>query len=121
MHCYIECEHDTKAGPRVVHRNTDDLRAVATDNSFQDRYPEYEIATLDVESLVHYRGSTAKAPANNALICGKGYTQQWMAETSYSIKRMQDSALRSWAWHREFREIVLLFTLNNLKKLAKTL
>ena len=45
-----------------------------------------------------------------------------MSETSYSaVKRTQDSALRSRFWYREFREIILLFALNNLKKLAKTL
>ena len=62
------------------------------------------------------------ATANNALIREKGYTQQWMAKTFYStIKGMQDSALCSRFWYRQFREIVLLFALNNLKKLAKTL
>jgi len=34
VHCCIEREHDTKAGPRVVRRNADDLRAVAADNGF---------------------------------------------------------------------------------------
>jgi IS5 family transposase len=122
VHSCIEREHDTKAGPRVVRRNADDLRAVAADNGFQDWYTEYEIAAHDVEYLVHYRGSTAKATANNALIRAKGYTQRWMAETSYStVKRTQDSALRSRFWYRQFREIVLLFALNNLKKLANTL
>ncbi|MCQ4334778.1 transposase [Natronomonas sp. F2-12] len=122
VHCCIEREHDTKAGPRVVRRNADDLRAVAADNGFQDWHTEYEIAAHDVEYLVHYRGSTAKATANNALIRAKGYTQRWMSETSYStVKRTQDSALRSRFWYRQFREIVLLFALNNLKKLAKTL
>jgi IS5 family transposase len=83
---------------------------------------EYEIAALDIEYLVHHRGSTPLAVANNALIRAKGYTQRWMAETSYStVKRTQDSALRSRYWYRQFREIVLLFALNNLKKLAKTL
>ena len=122
VHCCIEREHDTKAGPRVVRRNADDLRAVAADNGFQDWHTEYEIAALGVEYLVHYRGSTAKATANNALIRAKGYTQRWMSETSYStVKRTQDSALRSRFWYRQFREIVLSFALNNLKKLAKTL
>ncbi|GAA0453602.1 hypothetical protein GCM10008985_06680 [Halococcus dombrowskii] len=42
--------------------------------------------------------------------------------TSYStVKRTQDSALRSRFWYRQFREIVLLFALNNIKKLAQTL
>jgi len=122
VHCCIEREHDTKAGPRVVRRNADDLRSVAADNGFQDWHTEYEIAALDIDYLVHYRGSTPMATANNALIREKGYTQRWMAETSYStVKRTQDSALRSRFWYRQFREIVLLFALNNLKKLAKTL
>ena len=122
VHCCIEREHDTKAGPRVVRWNADDLRAVDADNGFQGWHTEYEIAALDIDYLVHYRGSTPMATANNALIREKGYTQRWMAETSYlTVKRTQDSALRSRFWYRQFREIVLLFALNNLKKLAKTL
>jgi hypothetical protein len=69
---------------------------VAADNGFQDWNSECEIAALDIEYLVHYRGSSLIATANNALIRSKGYTQRWMAETSYStVKRTQDSALRS--------------------------
>ena len=86
------------------------------------RHSEQEIAAHGVDYLVHYRGETPKAAANNALIRAKGYTQRWMAETSYStVKRTQDSALRSRFWYRQFREIVLMFALNNLKKLAQTL
>ena len=62
------------------------------------------------------------ATANNALIRAKGYTQRWMAETTCSsVKRTQAAALRSRFWYRQFREIVLLFALNNTKKLARTL
>ena len=52
----------------------DDLRAVAADNGFQDWHTEYEIGALEIKYLVHYRGSTAKATVNNALIRTKGYT-----------------------------------------------
>ena len=122
VHCCIEREHDTKAGPRVVRRNADDLRSVAADNGFQDWHTEYEMAALGVEYLVQHQGSRPLATANNALIRAKGYTQRWMSETSYStVKRTQASALRSRLWYRQFREIVLLFALNNIKKLAKTL
>ncbi|GGI95207.1 hypothetical protein GCM10008995_01710 [Halobellus salinus] len=75
-----------------------------------------------IEYLVHYRGSSMMATANNTLIRSKGYTQRWMSETSYStVKRTQDSALRSRFWYRQFREIVPLFALNNIKRLSKTL
>ncbi len=67
--------------------NADDLLTVAADNGFQDWKTEYEIAGLDVEYLVHYRGSSPKAVMNNALIRTKGYTQRWMAETSYSTTK----------------------------------
>ena len=40
VHCCIEREHDTKAGPR----------AVAADTRFQDWHTEYELTALGVES-----------------------------------------------------------------------
>jgi IS5 family transposase len=122
VHCCIEREHDTKAGPRVVHRNADDLRAVVADNGFQDWHTEYELAAYDLDYCVHHRGSKPTAVAHNTLNQLNGYTQRWMAETSYSTtKRTQDSALRSRFWYRQFREIVLMFALHNLKKTAKKL
>ena len=62
------------------------------------------------------------AVAHNALTRSKGYTQRWMAETSYStVKRTQDSVLRSRFWYRQFREIILMFALHNIKKTAEKL
>jgi hypothetical protein len=44
-----------------------------------------------------------------------------MSETSYAtVGRTQGPDLRSWFWYRQFRDIVFLFALNNLKELAKT-
>jgi len=96
VHRCIEREHDTKAGPRVVHRNADDLRAVVADNGFQDWHTEYELPAYDLEYRVHHRGSKPVAVAHNTLNQLASYTQWWMAETSYSTtKRTQDDALRS--------------------------
>jgi IS5 family transposase len=107
VHCYIEREHYTKAGPRVVRVPTDDLRAVVADNGFQDWHTEYELSAYDLDYRVHHRGSKSIAVAHNALNQMNGYTQRWMAETSYSTtKRAQDSALRSRFWYRQFREII---------------
>jgi IS5 family transposase len=62
------------------------------------------------------------AAAHNALNRAKGYTQRWMAETSYTtIKRTQDSALRSRFWYRQFREIVLMLAIHNIKKIIEKL
>jgi len=80
----VEARHE-ETGPQVVRRNADDLQSVAADNGFQDWHTEYEIAAHDIDYLVHYRGSSANAAAKNALNRAKGYSQRWMAETSYSI------------------------------------
>lgn len=38
VHCYIEREHDTKAGSRVVRWDAHGLRTIISENGFQDRY-----------------------------------------------------------------------------------
>lgn len=120
VHCCIEREHDTKAGPRFVRRNADDLQAVVADNGFQDWYTEYELSAYDLNYRIYDRGSNSTAVAHNALNQMYGYTQRWMAETAYSTtKRTQSSALCSRFWYRQFREIVLMFPLHNIKKTAK--
>jgi len=122
VHIAARWKHDTKTGPQVVRRNADDLLTVAADNGFQDWKTEYEIAALDVEYLVHYRGSSPKAVMNNALIRSKGYTQRWMAETSYSTtKRSLGDAVRALGWYRQFREIVLMFAIINIEPLCEPL
>ncbi len=59
---------------------------------------------------------------SNTLIRSNGYTQRWMAETSYSsTKRSLGSELRSLGWYRQFREIVLMFAVHNIESLSETL
>ncbi|SMO90017.1 transposase [Halorubrum cibi] len=122
VHCCIQREHDTKAGPRIIRRNADDLQAVVADNGFQDWYTEYELSAYDLYYRTYHRGSNSTAVAHNALNRMYGYTQRWMAETAYSTtKRTLSSALCSRLWYRQFREIVLMFFLHNIKKIAKKL
>ena len=122
VHITARWKHDTKTGPQVVRRNADDLQSVVADNAFQDWHTEYEISALDVEYLVHYRGSSPNAVVNNALIRAKGYSQRWMAETSYSTtKRSLGDAVRALGWYRQFREIVLMFAITNIEPLCETL
>jgi len=122
VHIAARWKHDTKTGPQVVRRNADDLQAVAADNGFQDWHSEYKIAAYDVEYLVHYRGASAKAAANDALNRANGYSQRWMAETSYSTtKRSLGDAVRALSWYRQFREIVLIFAITNIEPLCEPL
>jgi len=122
VHIAARWKHDTKTGPQVVRRNADDLQSVAADNGFQDWHTEYEIAAHDIDYLVHYRGSSANAAAKNALNRAKGYSQRWMAETSYSTtKRSLGDAVRALGWYRQFREIVLMFAITNIEPLCEPL
>jgi len=122
VQCHAQWRHDTKTGPQIVRRNADDLHTVAADNGFQDWHTEYEIAALDLDYLVHYRGSSLMATANNALIRSQRYTQRWMAETSYSkTKRSLGDAVRALNWYRQFREIVLMFAITNIESLCEPL
>jgi len=88
VHIAARWKHDTKTGSQVVRVPADDLLTVAADNGFQDWKTEYEIAALDIDYLVYYRGSSPNAVMSNALIRAKGYTQRWMAE----IRTRQQSA-----------------------------
>jgi len=83
---------------------------------------EYETAALDVEYHAYYRGSSPKAVMNNELIRAKGYSQRWMAETSYSTtKRSLGDTVRALGWYRQFREIVLMFAIINIEPLCEPL
>ncbi len=122
VQCHAQWRHDTKAGPQVVRVPADDLNTVAADNGFQDWHSEYECYSLGIEPSIHYRGSSGNAVSNNALIREHDYTQRWMAETSYlSVKRSLGDAVRAQAWYREFREIVLIFAINNIEQLCDPL
>ena len=98
VHIAVRWKHNTKTGLQVVRRNTDDLQSVAADNGFQDWHTEYEIAAHDVEYLVQYRDSSAKATANNALNRASGYSQRWMAKKHQTRQRSSRSALPCERW-----------------------
>ena len=124
VHISARWKHDTKTGPQVVRRNADDLLSVAADKAFHNWYTKYEFYALGVEPLILHRGSKpyTLTKGYNALIRAKGYSQRWMSETSYSTtKRSLGDAVRALGWYRQFREIVLMFTLTNIEPLCEPL
>ena len=111
-----------KTGPQVVRVPADDLLSVAADKAFQDWKSKFEFYTLNVDPLILQQGSAPLTIGHNALIREKGYSQRWMAETSYStIKRSLGSAVLAQFWYREFREIVLKFAISNIEQLCEPL
>ncbi|MFD2375640.1 IS5 family transposase [Haloarchaeobius iranensis] len=122
VHISARWKHDTKTGPQVVRRNADDLLSVAADKAFHNWITKYEFYALGVEPLILQRGSRPLTLGHNALIRAKGYSQRWMAETSYSTtKRSLGDAVRALGWYRQFREIVLMFAISNIEPLCEPL
>ena len=122
VHISARWKHDTKTGPQVVRRNADDLLSVAADKAFHNWITKYEFYALGVEPLILQRGSRPLTQGHNALIRAKGYSQRWMAETSYSTtKRSLGDAVRALGWYRQFREIVLMFAISNIEPLCEPL
>jgi IS5 family transposase len=122
VHISARWKHDTKTGPQVVRRNADDLLSVAADKAFHNWFTKYEFYALGVEPLILQRGSRPLTLGHNALIRAKGYSQRWMAETSYSTtKRSLGDAVRALGWYRQFREIVLMFAISNIEPLCESL
>jgi IS5 family transposase len=122
VHISARWKHDTKTGPQVVRRNADDLLSVAADKAFHNWITKYEFYALGVEPLLLQRGSRPLTLGHNALIRAKGYSQRWMAETSYSTtKRSLGDAVRALGWYRQFREIVLMFAISNIEPLCEPL
>ena len=77
---------------------------------------------LGVEPLILQRGSRPLMLGHNALIRTKGYSQRWMAETSYpSMKRSLGDAVRALGWYQQFRKIVLMFAISNIEPLCEPL
>jgi IS5 family transposase len=122
VHCSVKWKHDTRTGPQVVRRNADDLLSVAADKAFHDWNTKFELYAHDIDPLILQRGSSPLTVGHNALIRTNGYSQRWMAETSYStVKRSFGSAVRARFWYREFREIVLMFAISNIEQLCEPL
>ena len=122
VHCSAKWRHDTILGRKLVRRNADELVSVAADKAFHNWPIRYEYMAESIEPLLLRSGSTLGPILHNTLIRSNGYTQRWMAETSYSsTKRSLGSELRSLGWYRQFREIVLMFAVHNIENLSETL
>lgn len=122
LHCCIKRLHDTKAGPKIITRNIDKIKSVAADKAFQDWHTELKYQAHNIKPLICHKGSKENTTAHNVAIRDNGYNQRWMAETTYStIKRTQKNGLNSQSWYKQFREITLMFAINNIKKITKKL
>lgn len=120
LHCSAYWPHDTQMGRRVALRNTDAVGSLAGDKGYDDQSLRDTLRSKGVRPLIKHRLFAHYDHAHNARLDSDFYGQRWMAETAFSaIKRRYGSAVRSRAWYRQFRELILTATVYDLEQALK--
>jgi len=117
VHCTTTKRHDTQLGWQVARRNAGDLHSLAADKGYDWMALREKLRQEDVRPLIKHRLFRPIDHAHNARIDGPLYRQRAMCETVFSaIKRTLGDAVRARAWYREFRELVLMCVVYNIKR-----
>ena len=117
VHCTTEKRHDTHLGWQLACRNAGELRSLAADKGYDWQQLRDKLREEGVRPLIKHREFRPIDHAHNARIDGTLYGQRALSETVFSvIKRTLGNAVRARSWYREFREIVLMCTVYNIKR-----
>jgi len=117
VHCTTEKRHDTQLGWQVARRNAGDLASLAADKGYDWMELREKLREESVRPLIKHREFRPIDHAHNARIDGPRYRQRAMCETVFStIKRTLGDAVRARTWYGEFRELVLMCTVHNIKQ-----
>src|SRR6056297_1640114 len=117
VHCTTEKRHDTQLGWQLARRNAGELRSLAADKGYDWQQLREKLRKEGVRPLIKHREFRPIDHAHNARIDGTLYGQRALSETVFSvIKRTLGDAVRARSWYREFREIVLMCAVYNIKR-----
>jgi len=117
VHCTTEKRHDTQLGWQVALRNAGDLASLAADKGYDWMDLREKLREEGVRPLIKHREFRPIDHAHNARIDGPRYRQRAMCETVFStIKRTLGDAVRARTWYGEFRELVLMCAVHNIKQ-----
>nr|WP_160047966.1 IS5 family transposase [Natrialba sp. INN-245] len=120
VHCTTEKRHDTHLGWQLARRNAGELRSLAADKGYDWQRLREKLREEDVRPLIKHREFRPIDHAHNARIDEALYGQRALSETVFSvIKRTLGNAVRARSWYREFREIVLMCVVYNIKRAVK--
>ncbi|WP_096391841.1 IS5 family transposase [Halopenitus persicus] len=120
VHCTTEKRHDTQIGWQLALRNAGEIASLAADKGYDWQQLREKLREKGVRPLIKHREFRPIDCAHNARIDGSLYGQRALSETVFStIKRTLGHALRARAWYREFREIVLMCAVYNIKRAVK--
>jgi IS5 family transposase len=117
VHCTTEKRHDTQLGWQVARRNAGDLASLAADKGYDWMELREKLREEGVRPLIKHREFRPIDHAHNARIDGPRYRQRAMCETVFStIKRTLGESVRARTWYGEFRELVLMCVVHNIKQ-----
>src|SRR6056297_2137445 len=117
VHCTTEKRHDTQLGWQLARRNAGEIATLAADKGYDWQQLREKLREEGVSPLIKHREFRPIDHAHNARIDGSLYNQRALSETVFStIKRTLGHAVRARAWYREFREIVLMCAVYNIKR-----
>src|SRR6056297_3791956 len=121
LHCSTTLEgSDADLAEQIARRNAGDLRSLAADKGYDKQQLRERLRELDIRPLIKHRIFAPYDHAHNARIDEDRYAQRSMTETVNSaIKRSLGYAVRARTWYREFREIVLMCVVYNIKRAVK--
>ena len=120
VHCTMTKRHDTQIGEQVALRNAGDLLSLAADKGYDWMALREKLREEDVRPLIKHRLFRPVDHAHNARIDGPLYRQRSMCESVFSaIKRTLGDAVRARTWYGQFREIVLMCIVHNIKRAVK--
>jgi IS5 family transposase len=120
VHCTTEKRHDTQIGWQLALRNAGEIASLAVDKGYDWQQLREKLREEDVRPLIKHREFRPIDCAHNARIDGSLYGQRALAETVFSkIKCTLGHAVRARAWYREFREIILMCAVYNIKRAVK--
>jgi len=118
VHCTTTREgSDAEVCAQLARRYAGELQTLAADKGYDSQWLRDTLREQGIRPLVKHRVFAPYDHAHNARIDDELYGQRAMTETvNSSIKRSYGSAVRAHEWYREFREIVLMCTVYNIKQ-----
>src|SRR5699024_3911380 len=121
VHCTTTREgSDAEVCAQLARRYAGELQTLAADKGYDSQWLRETLRDRGIRPLVKHCVHAPYDHAHNARIDDDLYGQRSMTETANSsVKRSYGSAVRAREWYREFREVVLMCLLYNIKRLIK--
>ena len=118
VHCTTTREgSDAEVCAQLARRYAGELQTLAADKGYDSQPLRETLREMGIRPLVKHRVFAPYDHAHNARIEDDLYNPRSMAETvNSSVKRSYGSAVRAREWYREFREIVLMCLVYNIKQ-----